>query len=38
MDCSYSFTKEAMKNIMEAYPEITMTIAGGGTGVGIKQK
>ena len=29
--------KEAMKNIMEAYPEITMTIAGGGTGVGIKQ-
>ncbi len=22
---------------MEAYPEITMTIAGGGTGVGIKQ-
>lgn len=29
--------KEAMKNIMQAYPEITMTIAGGGTGVGIKQ-
>ncbi|RBQ28998.1 phosphate ABC transporter substrate-binding protein [Aliarcobacter vitoriensis] len=29
--------KEAMKNIMEKYPQINMTIAGGGTGVGIKQ-
>ncbi|WP_418180905.1 phosphate ABC transporter substrate-binding protein [Aliarcobacter lanthieri] len=29
--------KEAMKNIMQTYPQITMTIAGGGTGVGIKQ-
>lgn len=29
--------QEAMKNIMRAYPKITMTIAGGGTGVGIKQ-
>lgn len=29
--------KEAMKTIMQANPEITMTIAGGGTGVGIKQ-
>ena len=24
--------KEAMKNIMEKYPDINMTIAGGGTG------
>ena len=29
--------KEAMKDIMQKYPQINMTIAGGGTGVGIKQ-
>ncbi len=29
--------KEAIKNIMRAYPEISITIAGGGSGLGIKQ-
>lgn len=29
--------KEAIKNIMQAYPSISITIAGGGSGVGIKQ-
>ncbi len=29
--------KEAIKNIMQAYPAISITIAGGGSGVGIKQ-
>lgn len=29
--------KEAIKNIMKQYPDITISIAGGGSGVGIKQ-
>lgn len=29
--------KEAIKSIMQAYPSISITIAGGGSGVGIKQ-
>ncbi len=29
--------KEAIKKIMQAYPAISITIAGGGSGVGIKQ-
>ncbi len=29
--------KEAIKDIMRKYPDISITIAGGGTGVGIKQ-
>lgn len=29
--------KEAIKTIMQAYPAISITIAGGGSGVGIKQ-
>lgn len=33
IDCE----KEAIKNIMKAYPTINITIAGGGSGVGIKQ-
>lgn len=28
---------EAIKNIMRAYPDVNITIAGGGSGVGIKQ-
>lgn len=29
--------KEAIKNIMRTYPDISITIAGGGSGLGIKQ-
>lgn len=29
--------KEAIKNIMKKYPKISITIAGGGSGIGIKQ-
>lgn len=29
--------KEAIKNIMKQYPDITISIAGGGSGIGIKQ-
>jgi len=29
--------KEAIKNIMRKYPDITISIAGGGSGIGIKQ-
>lgn len=32
-----SAEKEAAKNIMTAYPSVNITIAGGGSGVGIKQ-
>lgn len=32
-----SAEKEAIKNIMMTYPSISITIAGGGSGVGIKQ-